>query len=163
MEFFTGLQASLLLLRSTPLRQLNDRETIPKARTKEIVDINALHAVLQKLHKEVNNNSKTECTQGQRQHKAKKTYRSSILHSEILWWWESTQSTSTSYKFSGRNQSWRRKPIPTWYSSRKICWTLCRKLSTLNAYYCISLHKNHWRYPENWDSKRSTMTSIIVS
>lgn len=64
-----------LLLRPTPLRRYKILKTIHEARMKEIVYIDALHEILEKVYREVNNNKKTERTQAQRHNNGKTNVR----------------------------------------------------------------------------------------
>lgn len=53
-----------------------DLKTVQEARVKVLVDIYALHEVLGKAHKEVNNTDKMERTRAQKQHNTKTNVQS---------------------------------------------------------------------------------------
>lgn len=71
-EAFTRLQASPLLVRPTPLRTYKDPNSLNEARLNVILNIDAIHGVLEKFHKEVKSNNKMERTRVQRRQNAKK-------------------------------------------------------------------------------------------
>lgn len=65
MEIFTGLRAPPFLIRLTPVGMYKDQNAKEKARTKEILNIDELHKVLESVHKKVKNINNTEHARAQ--------------------------------------------------------------------------------------------------